>query len=321
MDQTAPHYRSRFGGMWIDETDQDAVAARIAAIPDPVLRGRITAFERDGYVVLEQAVPHRAIDDYLRQYDDALAAGEELLMSAPFGPMSEPLVAAKTSVPGAKILDTAMLLPAGAGLSFAPAISRFVQVLFEGPALAFQSLHFVVGSTQTIHQDTAYVVIGGKPMRLIASWIALEDVTPGSGELVYYVGGHRMREYAYANGTSKHFNADRDGHKAHQAHLRYLNEEAARCGFPKASFLPKKGDVLLWHADLPHGGGEITRPGCTRRSLVTHYCPAAETPYYFGFIPEQNRRKVPAANGNYYASLYFPPERFACARKTPTPGL
>jgi hypothetical protein len=46
---------------------------------------------------------------------------------------------------------------------------------------------------------------------MIASWIALEDVVPGSDELIYYVGGHRMPEYLYADGTSKNFNVARDG--------------------------------------------------------------------------------------------------------------
>jgi ectoine hydroxylase len=36
-------------------------------------------------------------------------------------------------------------------------------------------------------------------------------------------------------------------------------------------FLPRKGDVLIWHANLLHGGRAIAAPGATRRSLVAHY--------------------------------------------------
>jgi len=311
MSQSTRRYHSSFGGMWIDATDRGAVLTRIAAIADPVLRGRVAMFERDGFVVLPQAVSHAAIAEYLQQYA-AAAAGGQMLMSVPHGPMSGPFVAEKTAIPGTKVLDTAILFPAGDALSFSPLISQFLRVLFGGPALAFQSLHFAVGSTQTIHQDTAYVVLDREPMKLVASWIALEDVEAGSGELIYYIGGHRMREYVYADGASKHFDPGRDGGPAHHRHLAYLTEEAARRGFPKGSFLPKKGDVLLWHADLPHGGGEITRPGSSRLSLVTHYCPAAETPHYFGFVPERNRHKMPTQSGNFFASMYFPPERFGC---------
>jgi hypothetical protein len=310
MSETMQRYHSKFGGLWIDETDRAAVLARIAALPDPVMRSRVAAFERDGFVVIQSAVPHAAIDAYLAQYGQAAANPGRLIVNVPFGPMSEPFAPEKTTIPGTKVLETSYLLPAGDRLSFAPPIAQFLHTMFHGPALAFQSLHFAVGSTQTIHQDTAYVVVEKEPLKLIASWIALQDVEPGTGELIYFPGGHRMREYLYADGTSKNFHPGRDHGRLHNAHLAYLVEEAARCGFPQQSFLPKKGDVLLWHADLPHGGGQITKPGSTRTSLVTHYCPAAQTPHYFEFLPQENRRKLAAKSGNFYASMYFPPDRF-----------
>jgi len=36
-------------------------------------------------------------------------------------------------------------------------------------------------------------------------------------------------------------------------------------------FLPKKGDFLIWHANLLHGGAPITKQGKTRKSMVCHY--------------------------------------------------
>jgi ectoine hydroxylase-related dioxygenase (phytanoyl-CoA dioxygenase family) len=215
----------------------------------------------------------------------------------------------KALKPGAKILDSAMLLPHGRALSFAPEIVAFLATLFDDQVLAFQTLHFEVGSTQAIHQDTAYVVVDREPMKLAASWIALEDVRLGTGELVFYPRGHRIAEHLYQDGTSKHWNVNRDGHPQHDAHLLYLRQEAARRGLPEAHFLPKKGDALIWHADLPHGGGTISQAGVTRRSLVTHYCPMSQEPYYLQFIPAERRRKVGVGDRNAWCSMYFPPER------------
>jgi ectoine hydroxylase-related dioxygenase (phytanoyl-CoA dioxygenase family) len=48
----------------------------------------------------------------------------------------------------------------------------------------------------------------------------------------------------------------------------------------KKSFLGKAGDVLIWHADLAHGGAPIKNVGQTRHSLVTHFCPASDEPFY-----------------------------------------
>ena len=47
--------------------------------------------------------------------------------------------------------------------------------------------------------------------------------------------------------------------------------EAAGCELVR--FLPKKGDALIWHADLVHGGSPRTDRDLTRWSLVSHFCP------------------------------------------------
>jgi phytanoyl-CoA dioxygenase PhyH len=242
MDEVGRGFHSKFGGLWIDQLSRPEVRRRINSITDADLRQQAMDFERDGLVVLKEAVSHSAIDEYLSQYRAAASSGQ-LVMSVPFGPMSEPYTEEKSMLAGAKVLDTSMLLPMGVQLSFARPIRDFLSTMFEGPALAFQSLHFEVGSTQSIHQDTAYVVVNREPLHMIASWIALEDVVPGSGELIYYVGGHRMPEYLYADGTSKNFDAARDGNDPHTKHLSYLHEEAARRGLVKSSFVAIKGDV------------------------------------------------------------------------------
>ena len=33
----------------------------------------------------------------------------------------------------------------------------------------------------------------------------------------------------------------------------------------------KKGDVLVWHANLLHGGMPVVHPALTRKSMVAHY--------------------------------------------------
>lgn len=51
--------------------------------------------------------------------------------------------------------------------------------------VAFQTLTFQCCLQQGIHQDTAFVRTNS-PMEFMASWIALEDIQPGTGELEYY---------------------------------------------------------------------------------------------------------------------------------------
>ena len=51
--------------------------------------------------------------------------------------------------------------------------------------------------------------------------------------------------------------------------------------------MAKKGDILVWHADLAHGGSPVTRPELTRQSLVGHFCPRSANPNYFKWRSEQ----------------------------------
>jgi hypothetical protein len=305
-----PEFHSKFGGLWIDQTDAARVQQRLRGIESLQLRSLMASFIQGGFIVLRNAVSHGVIDAYLAEYEAAADSGGILEVEVPREGGRQPFTRAHASKPGSKVLDTGMLLSHGRELCFAPKLTDFLTALFAARSLAFQTLHFEVGSTQAIHQDTSYVVVDGAPLELAASWIALEDVKPGSGELIYYPGGHRMAEHAFAGGESKHWDPERHGPAEHDFHLRYLTTEALRLGLAQAHFLPRKGDALIWHADLPHGGGAITQP-VTRRSFVTHYCPLTRQPHYLNFSPPERRHKTPIGTGDAFCSLYFPPEKFA----------
>jgi len=47
--------------------------------------------------------------------------------------------------------------------------------------------------------------------------------------------------------------------------------EPATSGIEPIAFHAEKGDLLIWHSQLLHGGSAIAEQGSTRKSLVTHY--------------------------------------------------
>ncbi len=160
-----------------------------------------------------------------------------------------------------------------------PRLFNFLKLIFEDIPHLFQSLSFDTGSQQGLHQDTAYVVVE-EPLKLAACWIALEDVKPGSGELMYAPGSHRMADWEFGPGR-KHWKIEEDG-DSHDRWSRHLIEYAER-NRGVERFYAKKGDILIWHADLAHGGSPVENPELTRQSLVGHFCPASVKPYYFRF--------------------------------------
>jgi ectoine hydroxylase-related dioxygenase (phytanoyl-CoA dioxygenase family) len=166
----------------------------------------------------------------------------------------------------------------------APPITEFLGLIFESRALASQSLGFLRGSAQGSHQDSAYVTYT-LPRQFAASWIALEDVSIGAGELFYYPGSHRLPDFTYSVRYKSIAEARRMGRspeevnpQAHQ-HVQSLDATAARFGLTKQVFAAKQGDVLLWHADLVHGGHPVSNQ-VTRKSIVTHYCPKHVAPLF-----------------------------------------
>jgi phytanoyl-CoA hydroxylase len=251
----------------------------------------IRHFATHGFCVLRQAIPAQLIDRYLGILRSP-ALGFPL--KASMGRDVFPLDHLDPNQPIVKILDTHYAFSEARDICLAPVITDLLEIIFQEKPLAFQSLFFQVGSTQAVHQDGAYVVVD-PPSHFLAAWIALEDVQEGSGELVYYPGSHRFPQYLYGKegARRKHWDPAIDGHAVHDQHLEWIHRTAAERGIALQKFRPRKGDVLLWHSDLAHGGAPILDASLSRRSLVTHYCPVSARPLYMrGLMAAQIRHRV-----------------------------
>jgi len=304
-----PSYWSRFGGLWTDRRDAAQVLADKAK-KDPLVarwQPQLAQFIDNGYVILERVISPAVADAYLESLYRARQHGSGLLASVPVLEQRDkdvvPLDRADLAAPLTKVLDTYSHVQEAHPIIFAEAIRTFLCLIFEDDILAFQGLHFEKGSIQAVHQDTAYVV-GDEPLKFAASWVALEDVRAGSGELIYYPGSHRLADWLYS-GQYKHYNHGRDPHEQHLQHLQSLHDRSRAAGYPLQSFLPKKCDALIWAADLAHGGLQITDPSLTRRSLVTHYMPLSCTPSYFKYLPREKQVTQPSVGSCHTSTFYY----------------
>lgn len=142
-------------------------------------------------------------------------------------------------------------------------------LIFGVEALPQYSINFMYGSRQELHQDTAVFHVSPANY-LIGAWLACEDIAPESGPLVYYPGSHRTSlfkrfdNYPQTNLRTCNIVDTQE----YNRHVRHCSEQ-----FERTRFLANKGDVLLWHGMLIHGGDAIESPGITRKSHVTHYMP------------------------------------------------
>jgi phytanoyl-CoA hydroxylase len=276
---------SPFGGLWPDLANaSDVLAGKLET-------GQVTSDQAallsfwitNGYVVLEGAIPPALVDSVAKDLDSAYAGGmpDVRFECHKVGP---DLVSWEPEIieHAAKVIDMHHFSPAARELMFAEPISDFLGLIFESKAFASQSLGFMRGSGQEGHQDSAYVPFT-IPRQFAATWVALEDVTIGAGELFYYPGSHRSADFLYGGRFKSIVEAERCGYTVDRAeverHVVKLRQRAKQTGLDKKVLEAKKGDVLVWHADLVHGGNPVSS-NTTRKSFVTHYCPKRTSPLF-----------------------------------------
>lgn len=286
------------GELWIDRADASAVIESPGRSKE--LSSHLKFFSENGYTIFKNVVPDE-LTDTIAEEMKSVAAHPEKYVVRRAGKYVDPAEFG-TPTPGHRIIDIYGVSKAAREAVYQPRIAEFLTAIFGEPAVAMQSLCFEYGSQQAIHQDTAYVV-SSKPLSLAAAWIALEDVAPGSGELIYYPGSHRFKHFLFG-GDSKSWSKDRHGEEVHQQFLAQLHEQARQRGIKQDSFLAKKGDVLIWHADLAHGGARITDSKKTRRSFVVHFCPLSVKPSYVKQIP-RDYFELKDKSGNFFASRHY----------------
>lgn len=146
---------------------------------------------------------------------------------------------------------------------------EFLSVLLDGKAKLFQSINFINGSQQKTHSDSIHMTtfpLGG----LLGVWIALEDVDENNGALHYIPGSHKL-PYFLNSDYDNEGTALKIGKKSYKAYEEFLENKVKELGLKKEIFKAKKGDMLIWHANILHGGEPHTDKNRTRKSLVYHF--------------------------------------------------
>jgi len=153
-------------------------------------------------------------------------------------------------------------------LASLPELSRLLGAVYGRRAFPFQTLNFQRGSQQNVHSDTIH--FHSEPAGFMCGvWIALEDVEPGCGPLTYYPGSHKLPVLTMRGAGVNRPDPEPDDYARY--YLKAAADRLADGGFVQQEALMRKGQALVWVANLSHGGAAIVRPDSTRRSLVTHF--------------------------------------------------
>jgi len=141
--------------------------------------------------------------------------------------------------------------------------------ILDKEVVPFQTINFLYGSNQRAHSDSIHMTT--YPLGyLIAVWIALEDTQPDNGPLFYYPGSHRL-PYLLNSDFNEGETALQLGKKDYVDYEDKIAQQIEQLSLQPEVFLAKKGDMLIWHANLIHGGMPVKNPALTRKSMVIHY--------------------------------------------------
>jgi hypothetical protein len=215
-------------------------------------RALLRAFRSDGYVVFDLQLPDFA--GFATELISEVAA----MAVAPDG--SQPV----------RVQEAWASCPTVGKLACLPQILDTIQLLYGARPFPFQTLNFRVGSEQMTHSDSIH--FSSIPARMMCGvWVALEDVDAGNGPLHYYPGSQKLPIYTFEDmGIST---SDKPpGYELYgRVYEPFIQKLIAASGLEKERLFIKRGQALIWAANLLHGGEPIEDPSRTRQSQVTHY--------------------------------------------------
>jgi ectoine hydroxylase-related dioxygenase (phytanoyl-CoA dioxygenase family) len=206
-------------------------------------------FERDGYLVIDDVAPVQTLD--------RIVAGLE-------GRFGNPRKEGGVHYFRNRIQDAWRIDEHVKALALsAPALALLADLYGRKP-LPFQTLNFLKGTQQAPHSDAMH--FNTMPEGFMCGfWVALEDIDMDNGPLVYYPGTHKLPYVRPAD-----FGVEAKWAN-YASYADYVADLIEREGFEPQYGTVRKGQGIVWAANLLHGGASRKDRSRTRISQVTHY--------------------------------------------------
>ncbi len=248
------------------------------------LEDKLNFFREFGYVVLENCLPPDAFDKIWSEIEYITDHNEKFDIDALVYQFNDHKETPIRLIPKEKLRDVGTRfidyhdssVPAKKLITH-PNLTPFLQASLAPEVSVFQSLIFKYSSQQDVHQDFPWVTTK-IPSHLAAAWIPMEDVHVDSGPLFYYPKSHRIPKFDFGN-SGILFDPNKSLFSPAEF-SNYLIKTCAKFNIKKEVLLIKKGDVLIWHGALAHGGMPINDIQKTRKSFVVHYSTVQGNPYH-----------------------------------------
>jgi len=217
---------------------------------DRNLEGQREAFERDGFLVADDAVDAGTIDAIVAELADFYGEQRHERDGVTFFRN--------------RIQDAWKINEKVKSVALAPAMLQLLEGLYGRGQLPFQTINFRTGTQQKPHSDALH--FSTMPEGFMAGvWVAFEDMDRANGPLIYYPGSHKRPFVRPAD-----FGAEAKWEN-YGSYEDYIGALVAERGLEPQYATIKKGQALIWSANLLHGGAPQEDRSRSRHSQVTHY--------------------------------------------------
>lgn len=248
---------------WLDRPDAlERIEEKLRAgeiTPDQA--GQCRHWNSDGYIIVEKLFDQGTLNTVWEGYERAVRAGKIKLKAgpAPGDPHPGRYLNPHKKVGGfCRILKHTGLL-------------NWIRLLMEREPRGLQTIAAHKGSEQPEHSDSIHMTT--YPLGyLSAAWVAFEDIHPDSGPLVFYPGSHRF-PYIFSKDVGISVSDfKREGDRSyHEKYEPFIQNLIAQNRAQPKYFTARAGDVLIWHANLLHGGSKRQNLQLSRKSVVCHF--------------------------------------------------
>lgn len=265
MAQAVAESNQPLDPLWIDARSNEAFQARNARASDPLAREVAAALRNDGVAIIKKLHMREQCADVINAYQRFLDERGGLK-------------AGETDESGRekRLVNFHLYSDQLLNMLLNRRLLNILDHVFGSKTSLYTTLTFKYGSQQPVHRDTPHFSTWPDSY-FVGVWTALEDVRESAGPLFYYKGAHKLA-IDHSDFVKRARAADPNGPADKLAAVALdLYNGAVIDSAPTAGLLSKAlveaGDVLIWHAQTPHGGLPAKDLNLTRWSVVAHYAP------------------------------------------------
>tara|TARA_X000000950_G_scaffold96176_1_gene121406 strand:- start:2417 stop:3262 length:846 start_codon:yes stop_codon:yes gene_type:complete len=149
-------------------------------------------------------------------------------------------------------------------------VKKLLNYLYDSKPLPFSTINFIGGSEQPLHSD--YIHFGSMPHKyLVGVWVALENTNKDNGPLTVVPGSHKLSLIDYQDLKRNKATNIKELEKNYRVYEKYIQNIIKYKKLKTKQLHIKKGQAIIWAANLLHGGVRMRNYKLTRKSQVIHF--------------------------------------------------